>query len=659
MDFAPIAQSFRQSAEALQRIINIFTSRKALRSYIYVVIALVANICLVILAVLLYLVIYQLYIPHESVVVPIHLDYSAVSDTVYAVTDIFDNSPLHYSKLPDFKPGVSYEVWLNLKVPLTQHNQEMGNFMQKITLIDDLESFREVNALTLPKIKKSLYQPSRWPLSHFDYYSLQPGIKFMELPAADSLKIKSRKDGEEEKIKTVNTPGKSKMILTSVKPGFIKHYSALLCTLKTIVYWPFYVLGFWDQSETVSSHMLSGWRLSPNYNANSKNFDSPANSLATKSYGAFNSEGRFSFNSAKWVITELDRVVDIYEAELEWRVQWEGVRYWMQRHKLLTAISAICFFWSVEFITTLTVAVGIALYFSEPEKEGHGTHDDYRFKVTPQRPQPIRRDSNLDGIEPDRRDRDGDDLDVDPDMVVFEQLFQEESDVEEESNEMEEDPDMVVFEQVFHEDSDHHCPVDDIDFNHGYIPMGRIDTSYKALIAHRSGLSHRGLSSHGKDRNDKREAVDGAWSSGLQRGREDSEWTKLATPEATPAPESDEEETETEIETTTDSSNEGVLSDDEFSKSWSSSYQSTDEFLHDELSAESSESMEEGGHDSQSNEPDQGGYAREAGLVESLLSTGEYENLTTTNPSDLGSGLMASGLTVTPDTTPLPVEEDK
>jgi hypothetical protein len=137
------------SLQSFRQLIASLNGPKVKRYILYGIIICSTCVSLFFLAALAYIVVYIIYIPSASIHTHVDLDFSFVKPGAFAIANI--------SQIP-FSSGVDYNVYLELDLPRTTRNQELGNFMLRTTVVDNLVPFSARAHISTGS--------SRWPFTH-------------------------------------------------------------------------------------------------------------------------------------------------------------------------------------------------------------------------------------------------------------------------------------------------------------------------------------------------------------------------------------------------------------------------------------------------------------------------------------------------------------
>lgn len=242
------------------------------RFLLYAIILLSTCVSLFFVAAVAYIVIYVIYIPNASIYSQVDLDFSFTKPGAFAVANI--------ASIP-FSPSVNYNVYLQLDLPRTPHNQQLGNFMVRSTITDDLEPFSEA-----VRFKPSI---NHWPLTSDQKYMF------------DGMGVQS----------------------TKTRMAIMPYRSQLVEWADTLVFLPLYLLNLKSQHSVVNIPFYELAKPVP---------------------------------ALKYIVLELDRVVDINSAQLVWTVKWRGIRYLMHNYRLFMFVIGTWSFWLVETVVMAAVA---------------------------------------------------------------------------------------------------------------------------------------------------------------------------------------------------------------------------------------------------------------------------------------------------------------
>ena len=110
-----------------------------------------------------------------------------------------------------------------------------------------------------------------------------------------------------------------KILTSSSRLVMLKYRSWLLRTMDTVVYSPFYLLGFSDQNQIRKIQLFN------NYNEN-------------------------AYKPTTRITIDIDNVnIQIYSARLVLHVQLKGMRYYMYYWPIITALVSVAFIWGLTF----------------------------------------------------------------------------------------------------------------------------------------------------------------------------------------------------------------------------------------------------------------------------------------------------------------------
>ncbi|ANB13010.1 hypothetical protein AWJ20_1288 [Sugiyamaella lignohabitans] len=252
------------------------------------------------------------------------MDYSYSGGGAFAAIDV--------SEVP--LASVPYKISVVLDLPRDSYNQELGNFMVRMTVVNStLDDFLNENSFpefyegtkvispptpvppSGPVIgglgwkrdgnnQGGLHRPSqKWPLTHNKKYI------FDRLPG----------------------------LVSSTKPAILPYKSKVLELIETVVFSPLYLIGYWEQKTVVPIQMMH-WPIS-----------------ATA--------------ESKSVVVELDRTVNLNMACLLWSVEWTGLRYYMYYHWIFMFVIGTAFFWFIETVAMLLMAWYIFHAYKSHEEE--------------------------------------------------------------------------------------------------------------------------------------------------------------------------------------------------------------------------------------------------------------------------------------------------
>lgn len=126
-------------------------SRKATRSFLFVLLLSTAVYSLLIMAIVSYIGVYMYYIPYGHVLQTVDLDFSGPRNAAYGALDVgkvplINNNRVHYS------------VGIELVLPRDHHNRALGNFMVRMSRLDP----QNIDGLKL----SSGIKQGKWPLTH-------------------------------------------------------------------------------------------------------------------------------------------------------------------------------------------------------------------------------------------------------------------------------------------------------------------------------------------------------------------------------------------------------------------------------------------------------------------------------------------------------------
>lgn len=304
-------------------------------------------------AAIAYVALYQFYIPVNSLTLPLDFDFSA-EDGAYAVAKLHgDVVSLNYVEpathaLWRYVPFVSapapapeaphnrvttfgrprdriktlrfmnmpYSVYVNLDLPETDRNLGTGNFMIRVSFADDLEVFRSTHRLTRDNRK-------RWPLTHNEEYAVRPNVGSVKKPhkreKGGGVKSEILETSDHARIQPpahLETPS----LFTATRPAILAFQSATMRVMDTLLFAPLYLTGWRKQQQHLHVYMASNWHV-------------PAD---------------VEDHEFAYAIVELDRTVDLYGAQIEWRVEWTGLRYFMYHHRLLAFVLGTAVLWYLE-----------------------------------------------------------------------------------------------------------------------------------------------------------------------------------------------------------------------------------------------------------------------------------------------------------------------
>jgi seipin len=324
-------------------------SAKRLWSILYVLLWLLGIQLTLLFAAIAYVALYQFYIPVNSLSLPLDFDFST-EDGAYAVAKLHgDVVSLNYVEpathaLWKYVPFVStpspapeaphnrvttfgrprdriktlrfmnmpYSVYVNLDLPETDRNLGTGNFMIRVSFADDLEVFRSTHRLTRDNRK-------RWPLTHNEEYAVRPNVGSIN---KREKRDRAEKLHKEDRIITDHQPEHHPLpaLFTATRPAILAFQSATMRVMDTLLFAPLYLTGWKKQEQRLHVYMASNWHV-------------PAD---------------VEDHEFAYAIVELDRTVDIYGAQIEWRVEWTGLRYFMYHHRVLAFLLGTAVLWYLE-----------------------------------------------------------------------------------------------------------------------------------------------------------------------------------------------------------------------------------------------------------------------------------------------------------------------
>jgi hypothetical protein len=188
---------------------------------LYFAIATTAAYILLIVAATSYLIAYHYYVPHAATIADLDLDFSFIGDGAYAAVDI---SNMRLSLVP-------YKIAVRLDLPRDHYNQELGNFMVRMTTLDSgLDAFLDQH-LTLTANSSLIARITRWPLTYDHGYVLdrKPFMK--------------------------------------TRPAILPYRSDLLESVDTMLFSPLYLTNLMSQRSLVDIEMVD-WTSTATQNAN-------------------------------------------------------------------------------------------------------------------------------------------------------------------------------------------------------------------------------------------------------------------------------------------------------------------------------------------------------------------------------------------------------
>ncbi|KAG5363639.1 hypothetical protein CJU89_2815 [Yarrowia sp. B02] len=318
-------------------------SAKRLWSILYVLLWLLGIQLTLLFAAIAYVALYQFYIPVNSLSLPLDFDFST-EDGAYAVAKLHgDVVSLNYvepathaiwkyvpfathrtpapeashNRVTTFgRPrdriktlrfmNMPYSVYVNLNLPETDRNLGTGNFMIRVSFADDLEVFRSTHRLTRDNRK-------RWPLTHNEEYAVRPNVGSVK-KRHKSERLKQEAD--EDRIEQPPLPA----LFTATRPAILAFQSATMRLMDTLLFAPLYLTGWRKQEQRLHVYMASNWHVPIEVE-----------------------DHEFAY-----AIVELDRTVDLYGAQIEWRVEWTGLRYFMYHHRILAFVLGTGVLWYLE-----------------------------------------------------------------------------------------------------------------------------------------------------------------------------------------------------------------------------------------------------------------------------------------------------------------------
>ncbi|KAG5362118.1 Seipin [Yarrowia sp. C11] len=326
-------------------------SAKRLWSVLYVLLWLLGIQLTLLFAAIAYVALYQFYIPVNSLTLPLDFDFST-EDGAYAVAKLHgDVVSLNYvepasNALWKYVPFVSsptpapvaphnrvttfgrprdriktlrfmnmpYSVYVNLDLPETDRNLGTGNFMIRVSFADDLEVFRSTHRLTRDNRK-------RWPLTHNEEYAVRPNVGSINKQHREKKEHKREEKAVLSSSSSASSPPLPlPALFTATRPAILAFQSATMRVLDTLLFAPLYLTGWRKQEQRLHVYMASNWHV-------------PAD---------------VEDHEFAYAIVELDRTVDLYGAQIEWRVEWTGLRYFMYHHRIFAFLLGTAVLWYLE-----------------------------------------------------------------------------------------------------------------------------------------------------------------------------------------------------------------------------------------------------------------------------------------------------------------------
>lgn len=381
-------------------------STKRLWSLLYLLLWLLGIQLTLLFAAIAYVALYQFYIPVNSLSLPLHFDFSA-EDGAYAVAKLHgDVVSLNYVEpasnalwqfvpfvhTPDPPPeaphnkvttfgrprdrikalrfmNMPYSVYVNLNLPETDRNLGTGNFMIRVSFADDLEMFRSTHRLTRDNRK-------RWPLTHNEEYAVRPNVGSVKKLPRRSYNGENG-SGETNKQETdQDLKDMLPALFTATRPAILAFQSAAMRLMDTLLFAPLYLTGWRKQEQHLHVYMASNWHVPVDIE-----------------------DHEFAY-----AIVELDRTVDLYGAQIEWRVEWKGLRYFMYHYRVTAFILGTCVIWYLEvFYLAIAYYFGKRVYLklSDSGTTAAGGTAATRARAAAGRAALRRNDEALDGDDPD------------------------------------------------------------------------------------------------------------------------------------------------------------------------------------------------------------------------------------------------------------------
>ncbi|KAK9368851.1 putative adipose-regulatory protein-domain-containing protein [Lipomyces kononenkoae] len=319
---------------------RMLAAKPMLRTYVRVVLGTIAASTMFVVAVLAYIAFYQTYIPYDEVRMPIYFDYST------------GDNPSTFTALPDpvvLFPHQAYSVVIHVTVPRTPHNTKLGNFMLSVSLYE---------ADPLAAISRSTDIP-------VDRLSTTISRHNLALLSSTSEKVA----GVLHDI----------TLLEARRPGILQYKSDLLDALETLLFFPAYVSGWMQQSDSLEVNMINDWTLS---------------------------------NRSKiprFAAVQLDRDVQIYDASVVFEVEWTGVRWFMRKWYISSFVVGVVVFWSTELIAAGITWAVFGLLFGGPAEEGPKRIDELRRmarEIKDQRFEPSKTTDDEDNVKAEKNSHD-------------------------------------------------------------------------------------------------------------------------------------------------------------------------------------------------------------------------------------------------------------
>ncbi|KAK9464586.1 putative adipose-regulatory protein-domain-containing protein [Lipomyces arxii] len=258
--------------------IRLLLSRGLLKAYIRMALAATTSLTLFVFAVIAYIAFYHTYVPFDQIRTPLYFDYSRNPSSTFAKS----SGSLFADQV--------YLVSIELSIPRTPHNRQMGNFMLELRVYDS-------DPLAV------IAESTDFPVDRLT--SLSPHNLALLSSASDTVA------GVLHNI----------TLMHSRRPAIITYRSDLLEGLETVFLFPLLVSGITTQSERLNVEMGS-WVGS-------------------------------NHKMPQYVAVEIHRDLQVYGAELVWDVRWSGIRWLMRKFYVTTFIIGVLSFWTIELVGAL------------------------------------------------------------------------------------------------------------------------------------------------------------------------------------------------------------------------------------------------------------------------------------------------------------------
>jgi seipin len=291
--------------------IRIATSPVLLRTYLRTILLFITSAILFGLATVAYTSFYYSYIPVRGISAPVYLQYhheGASRNKVFQPSDDPTKWPYGITNVPGLVSRQKYDVVVEMTVPRSQTNLDIGNWMVGLEMRGP--------STVASGFKGMLGWDEEWDVQDHGQGG-EPGATTQKVDAQGLTS-------------TPTVLGRSR------RPAILTYRSFAIEHAHRLLRLPLYLLGWHTESEQIEISMIE-----------SVEFDRGSRNVPT---------------SVK-VEVRSRHPLDVYTVSVRFNARLEGLRWLMYRYWLLSAVTGICLFWSVEMGVLLFTWATFTLLF--------------------------------------------------------------------------------------------------------------------------------------------------------------------------------------------------------------------------------------------------------------------------------------------------------